>query len=218
MIKAPVYTSQGEKIGEHDLDPKVFGVAVTPALLHQVAVAEQANSRQVLAHTKTKAEVRGGGKKPWKQKGTGRARHGSIRSPQWRGGGVVFGPRANRNYTQKINKKMKRAATLMTLSDKVANHKFVILNRLDVDGKTKDWQKATKSIWRSVASGRERQPSVLIMLPSIPESLKRTTKNVPRVEAIRTDSLNVNALLKHEFALTTVEGVARLQNWFLKGK
>jgi large subunit ribosomal protein L4 len=216
MLSVSVYTSKGDKAGEQSLNPKVFGVKITPELVHQVVVAEQANSRQVLGHTKTKAEVRGGGKKPWKQKGTGRARHGSIRGPQWRGGGVVFGPRATRNYTQKINKKMKRAAVLMTLTDKVVNNKLIVLDHLDVSGKAKSWHDNTKQVWKEVAKSKAAQPSVLVLVPAIGDSLKRATKNVKRVEAIRTDSLNVNALLKHEYTLTTVAGLNSLEKWFLK--
>lgn len=215
-MKIPVYSVSGKQVGEADLNPKVFGVRLTPALIHQVVMAEQANAREVLAHTKTKAEVSGGGKKPWKQKGTGRARQGSIRSPQWRGGGVVHGPRKNRSYAQKVNKKMKRQAVLMTLSDKAANSKLVILEALDATGKTKDWQKTMSPVWKNVLKSTKRQPSTLLMVPTIPESLKRATKNVERLEAIRTDSLNMSALLGHEFAVTTVDGVKAMEKWFTK--
>jgi len=116
-MKTSLYNLQGTAIGEVELDEKIFGVPEKPAVIHQVVISQQRNSRQVLAHTKTKGEVRGGGKKPWKQKGTGRARAGSSRSPLWRGGGVTFGPLKERNFSAKVNKKMKNLALRMILSD-----------------------------------------------------------------------------------------------------
>src|SRR3989338_7273411 len=107
-MKYQVYNQEGEKVKEMDLNPAVFEVAMNNDLVHQAVVAQAANKRKPLAHTKDKGEVRGGGKKPWKQKGTGRARHGSSRSPLWIGGGVTFGPTNERNFSKKINKKMKK--------------------------------------------------------------------------------------------------------------
>ena len=121
-LKIKVYTQDGKETKELALNPAVFGVAVKESVVHQVMVAQMANSRVAIAHTKTRAEVRGGGRKPWKQKGTGRARHGSTRSPIWVGGGVTFGPRSDRNFSQKVNKKMKTKALFMCLSDKVNNN------------------------------------------------------------------------------------------------
>ena len=105
MSKIKVYNLEGKKTGEMELPPEVFDVKFKDSLVHQVYVAHISNARKTLAHTKTKGEVRGGGKKPWKQKGTGRARHGSIRSPLWKGGGITFGPRSERNFSKKINKR-----------------------------------------------------------------------------------------------------------------
>ena len=109
-VQTPIYNAKGESIGTQDLNPGVFNVAFNDAVVQQVVVAQQANARQVLAHTKGRGEVRGGGKKPWKQKGTGRARHGSTRSPIWVGGGITFGPTKERNFTLKVNKKMRQQA------------------------------------------------------------------------------------------------------------
>lgn len=218
-MKIPVYSINGKVVGEQELDPKVFAVTGKPELVQQTVVAEQANARQVLGHTKIRSEVRGGGKKPWKQKGTGRARQGSIRSPQWRGGGVVFGPRKDRNFSVRINKKMKRKALLMILSDKVARKRLLIIDDFNVSGKTKDFAKTMAALWPAVEAktSKTKSPSALIMVSTIPDALKQSTKNVPRTEAIRTDSLNVTTLLKHDYALTTKDGVKALEAW-LTGK
>lgn len=131
MINYKVYNQEAEQVGEVGLSNKIFNVKANNALIHQAVVAQTANARQVLAHVKNKGEVRGGGRKPWKQKGTGRARHGSIRSPLWKGGGVIFGPKKDRNFKKDINKKMKQKAIFMALSDKVANVKLIILDKLE---------------------------------------------------------------------------------------
>ena len=142
ILKAQVFRQTGEKIKELELNAKIFGVEVKESVVHQVIVAQMANSREAIAHTKLKSEVRGGGKKPWAQKGTGRARHGSSRSPIWVGGGVTFGPRNIRNFSQKINKKMKTKALFMCLSDKVANNLLTVLD--DVKQLINYWQLCLK--------------------------------------------------------------------------
>ena len=138
MSKVNIYNQKAETVGELELDAKVFAVKPNEALVHQAVVAQLANERQVLAHTKDRSEVRGGGKKPWRQKGTGRARQGSIRSPQWIGGGIVFGPLKTRNFSLKINKKMKQKAMFMALSDKLASNDLIVLDNLEMkESKTK---------------------------------------------------------------------------------
>jgi len=137
-MKATVYNIKGVEVKEVDLDPAIFSVKVKPELVQQAVVVSQANKRQVLAHAKDRSEVAGGGRKPWRQKGTGRARHGSNRSPIWRGGGITFGPTRSRNFSLKINKKAKRKALLMSLSDKAANGKIILLDKLELEeAKTK---------------------------------------------------------------------------------
>ena len=137
-ISVKIYNQKAEAVGDIKLSDKVFGVKANEPLVHQAMVAQMSNERQVLAHTKDRSEVRGGGRKPWKQKGTGRARAGSIRSPIWKGGGVTFGPRKDRNFSKNINKKMKQNAMLMVLSDRVKSGNFVVLDKLTVeDYKTK---------------------------------------------------------------------------------
>lgn len=218
MIKVKVYNQQGAAVGEKSLNEKVFGVKSQPALVEQAVVAERANARRSLAHTKTKGEVRGGGRKPWRQKGTGRARQGSIRAPQWRGGGVVFGPRKERRYDVRINKKMKRKALLMALSDKVANERLVVLDHLTVGGKTKDWQTLSRSLWSSIGPALPYQPTTLLITPTISMSIKRSVQNIPKVTAIRADSLNISSVLKHAYALTTIEGIDFLERWLAAKK
>lgn len=211
-MKLPIYNLAGKQVGEREINSAVFGVTAEPNLIQQLVVAESANARQVLAHTLTRSEVRGGGKKPWKQKGTGRARHGSIRSPLWRGGGVTFGPRSDRNFSLTIPSKMKRKALLMALSDKVANNKLVVLDDLTLTGKTKEFVAGTTSLWQVLSPARLK-PSVLLMLPTLSTEVKRATGNVPKVSAVRVDSLQVSAVLGSEMALTTVAGLEAMEAW-----
>ena len=147
MKKYPVYNVKAEKVREVDLNPAVFGVEVKESVVHQVAVAQRANARTAIAHTKTRGEVRGGGAKPWRQKGTGRARHGSNRSPIWVGGGITFGPRKDRNFSQKVNKKMKRKALFMCLANKANENLLFLLDKLVLeDGKTREMVDVLKSL------------------------------------------------------------------------
>ncbi len=206
----PIYNQSGVKIGEHELDAKVFGLKVSPVVVHQVLVAQLANARAPLAHTKMRGEVSGGGKKPWKQKGTGRARHGSIRSPLWRGGGVVFGPRNERNFEQKVNKKMKKKAVFMCLSDKVAFQKLIALDSLDLaDGKTKTFVKLLNSL---PVGGKK----VLVGLGAPNKNVMAGAKNLKQVWATDAGSLNVRDLLKYEYLLITPEGLQKIVTTFGK--
>jgi large subunit ribosomal protein L4 len=212
-MKLPVYSIEGKKVSEREVSDAVFGVSVKDALVYQVVVAEQANSRQVLAHTLTRSEVRGGGKKPWKQKGTGRARHGSIRSPLWRGGGITFGPRSDRNFTQTIPIKMRRKAILMGLANKAQNEKLVIVENLSFTGKTKDYVSVTANLFDKILKS-DRQPSVLVLMPTLSDEVKRATKNLTKVDAVRVDSLSLRPLLQYDVILTNLEGVEALEKRF----
>ncbi len=199
-----IYNTEGAVVGEQQLDPKVFGVKPNKALIHEVVVAQQSSARDSIAHTKTRGEVRGGGKKPWKQKHTGRARHGSTRSPLWVGGGITFGPRNTRVWSKKVNKKAKRAALRMVLSAKVAEGKLLVIDAWELaDYKTK-----------AAATRLKKLPSAdhktLLTLPVIPEKTWKSVANLPKVEVARTDSLNVVDLLRYPFVVTTTDGVAHL--------
>ena len=132
-MKIDIYNQKGEVTGSTTLPKEIFGVEFNADLVHQIAVSLSANKRQVSAHTKNRAEVRGGGKKPWRQKGTGRARVGSIRSPLWKGGGVTFGPRTDRKFEVEIPKKMRRKALFMVLSQKAKNNTLVVLDKFGSD-------------------------------------------------------------------------------------
>jgi large subunit ribosomal protein L4 len=203
-LNVKIYNAEGAASGELTLDPKVFGVVPNKSLIHQVVVAHESNARESIAHTKTRGEVRGGGKKPWKQKHTGRARHGSTRSPIWKGGGAVFGPRNTRNWELKVNKKSKRAALKMVLSAKVADAKLVVLDSFDVkEYKTKPVALRLKKL---PSAGRK----LLLALPVMTPEAWKSVKNIPNVEVSRTDSLNVVDLLKRPYLITTTDGIAAL--------
>src|SRR3989338_6543955 len=175
MIKIKIYNQKGVEVGEKVLNEKVFGLKPQPVLVEQAVAAERANARQVLAHTKTKGEVRGGGRKPWKQKGTGRARQGSIRAPQWRGGGIIFGPRSDRNFTLKINKKSKNAALRMVLSDKVANDAFLIVEKFAAtDGKTSALRKLFSTL-------PVEQKKTLVVLANNDVTVIRAVRNLAKI-------------------------------------
>lgn len=210
MPTVSIYNQKGEKVGEQDLDPKAFDLKVKSAVVHQALLAQLANARHSVAHTKTRGEVSGGGKKPWKQKGTGRARHGSIRSPIWKGGGTVFGPRAARDFSQKINRKVRASAILMCVSDKAAHAKLVVLDNLNLaDGKTK-----TVSKLLSVLPVKDKK--TLVGLEKSNKNFMSGVKNLENVWAEDAGSLNVRDLLKYEYLLTTPEGLKKIASTFGK--
>jgi len=185
-MKLSIYNIKAEVVGEQELNPRVFDVAVNESLVHQAAVTQQANERQVLAHTKDRGAVRGGGKKPWRQKGTGRARAGSSRSPLWRGGGVTFGPTKDRNFSKKMNVKMKRKAICMVLSDKVHHNEFLILDSIDFkNGKTKPAVAVLKTLEKNVLQPDAKAArSMLIITDSKNELAQRALRNVVAVSFI----------------------------------
>lgn len=204
MAKVPLYNQDGAQAGELTLSDAVFAVTPKESVVHQVYVALEANDREPWAHSKDKSEVRGGGKKPWKQKGTGRARHGSIRSPIWKGGGVTFGPLNERNYTQKINRKMNQEAVRMCLTDKVVDAKFIVLETLAPTGKTKDMAGLRKKL---PGSGK----TTLILAGENNEKLLLATRNIPSVRVERAQDVNVVDLLHHQYVITTKDGIAALE-------
>lgn len=184
MIKIPVYNQKGKEIKKRDIPENIFGVLIKPGLVQEMVVAHAANSRVATAHTKTRAEISGGGKKPWKQKGTGRARHGSTRSPIWRKGGITFGPRSNRNYSKKVNTKAKRAALAMVLTDKVANKKLIILDAFTIEKpKTKEVAQALKAF--------PKLRSVLLVLAGEHANFVRASRNLQNISLSSPANLNV---------------------------
>jgi len=190
------------------LPKEIFDVKMNPDLLHQTVVSQMANRRQVLAHTKDRSEVRGGGRKPWRQKGTGRARHGSIRSPLWKGGGVTFGPTKERVFKRKINKKTKKQALSMVLSAKVKNNLLLILD-LDLKqmpAKTKQMAEIFKKL--------PLKGSALIALPKIDLNFIKSTKNIPKIETIEARNLNALDLLLFKHLILPKESIKIIQNNF----
>lgn len=205
-MKITTYNQNGEKIGETELPEQIFGVKIIPELLHQAVVAQFANMRKVIAHTKDRSEVRGGGKKPWRQKGTGRARHGSRRSPLWVGGGVTFGPTKERNFKKGINKKMKQNAILMAMSGKFTSEKLVVLDKLELkEAKTKEMA----VVLDKLIPGGE---SALMLMPGKNEATQRASRNIPGFKLINSSNINIRDLLSYNYLMITKETIEVLKD------
>ncbi len=194
MFKVNLYNQLGKAIGKVDLDPQVFSVPPKEVLIQQVLTAYLNNTRRNYAHTKVRSERQGGGRKPWRQKGTGRARAGSVRSPLFRKGGVVFGPRNNRNYKIKINVKMKQLANCMVLSDRVKEEKLMIVDKIDLkEFKTKKAEE--------ILSSFQIDNKVLIVLAKPTLTIKKSFHNLSQVRLIPASQLNIFDLLNNTFIL-----------------
>ncbi len=204
MAKVDLYKMDGTKAGTQELPDALFGVDVSPELVHEAIVAQDANARVKRAKTKDRSDVRGGGRKPWKQKGTGRARHGSRRSPIWVGGGVTFGPTLLRNFGKKINKKAKRKALAMMLSDKVASEQFVALEAFEMpEAKTK-----------FVATMRKSLPgadtSAIIVTTNEDDAVVRGAQNLPKTGTIGATNLNVRDLAQYQYVIASKAAIEKL--------
>jgi large subunit ribosomal protein L4 len=209
MLKIKIYNMEGKAVGERELAPELFSVKANEGLVHLAAETQMANVRVASAHTKTRGEVRGGGKKPWKQKGTGRARHGSTRSPIWVGGGITFGPRSDRNFSKKLNKKSKKTAVAMLLSDKAKNDGLVALDDLKLeDGKTKKMAAMLKKL----PVGRH----VLMILAASDKMAVRASRNLQNLKTVTTNDLNVLDLLKADTVVAPVAALDRLEKGYKK--
>ncbi len=207
MLKTKLYNLEGKKTGEVELPESVFGVKLSDDLVHQAVVAQMANARQVLADTKDKGEVRGGGKKPWKQKGTGRARHGSSRSPLWKGGGVTFGPTSDRNFSKMINKKMKTKALLMVLSSKLKDNELVVVENIKLE-------KASTKKMKDILGKLPLSGKVLISMDKKNDSVFNSVKNISSVSMLASDSLNVVDLLKNKMLVIDKKGVEKIKETY----
>jgi len=192
-MQVPVYNAQGKQINEIELRDDIFAVPIHEGLMHQALVRQMANARLGTHKTKTRGEVRGGGRKPWRQKGTGRARQGSIRSPQWRGGGTVFGPQP-RSYEKKMPRKMRRQALRSALSVKAAASQVMVLDVLEMS------QPRTKDL-AQVLQNLGVDSSALILLPQRDEVILRSVRNLPQVRTLVAQYLNVRDLLKFDYVL-----------------
>lgn len=213
-MKISVYNQKAEVVGEMDLNDKIFGVKPSIHLLAEAVRIQASNARKGLANTKTRGEVSGGGKKPWKQKGTGRARVGSTRSPIWRHGGVTFGPTSDRNWSLKINKKAKTKALFMSLSDKVTDGRFIIIEGLSLDAaKTKQFIAVMKAFEdKKVDLGKKQ----LFVLPKKDESLIRASRNIPHVTPTFAASLNVTDVLKADSMVIMKDSLSVIEKIYLK--
>ncbi|KNF08020.1 50S ribosomal protein L4 [Gottschalkia purinilytica] len=203
MPKVALYNVSGQQIGDIELSDAVFGVEVNEHVIYEVVKSQLANKRQGTQSAKTRAEVRGGGRKPWRQKGTGRARQGSIRAPQWVGGGVVFAPKP-RDYSYKVPKKVRKLAMKCALSSKVENSEIIVLDELSLaQPKTKDMV----NILKSVNSAKK----ALVVMAEKDENVVKSANNIPGVETTLVNTLNVYDILKYDSFIITKEAVKKVE-------
>lgn len=203
MPKVAVYNMQGEVVGEMELSDEVFGCPVNEAVLHSAVVMQLASRRLGTASTKTRGEVSGGGRKPWRQKGTGRARAGSIRSPLWRKGGIVFGPKP-RKYGYRLPKKVRRLALRSALSAKVQEGNLVVVEDLNLpEIKTKEMVKVLKAL--------KAEPKALVVTAAYDEKVEKSARNIPGVLPMEAKGLNVYDILYHDKLVMTKEAVAKVE-------
>lgn len=202
MATVSVYNIEGKEVGTIDLNDDVFGVEVNEHLVHKAVVSQLANKRQGTQKAKTRSEVSGGGRKPWRQKGTGHARQGSTRAPQWTGGGVVFAP-VPRDYSVKMNKKEKRAALKSALSSKVEEKKFIVIDEMNFDEiKTKKFQEVLNNLNVNKA---------LVVLEDDNKNVEISARNIPDVKTAHTNTINVYDILKYNTVITTKAVVATIE-------
>ena len=202
MAKVSVYNMEGKEVGNMDLNDAVFGVEINEHLVHMAVVQQLANNRQGTQKAKTRSEVSGGGRKPWRQKGTGHARQGSTRSPQWTGGGVVFAPKP-RDYSFKMNKKEKRIALLSALSSKVAESKIVVLDEFKLDEiKTKKFVEVMNNL---------KVENALVVLEGENKNVVLSGRNIPSVKVTATNEINTYDVLKYTTLVVTKAAVEKLE-------
>ena len=202
MAKVSVYNMEGKEVGTMDLNDSIFAVEINEHLVHMAVVQQLANNRQGTQKAKTRSEVSGGGRKPWRQKGTGHARQGSTRSPQWTGGGVVFAP-TPRDYSFKLNKKEKRAALKSALTSVVNENKFIVVDELKLDSiKTKDFAKVLTNL---------NVEKALVVLDTNDQNVVMSAKNIPTVKTALTNTINVYDILKYNTVVVTKAAVDQIQ-------
>lgn len=208
MPKIAIKNLQGKDVREESLSEVIFGHASNDTLLHQVYVALISNVRQAIAHTKDRSERAGTGKKPWKQKGTGRARAGSVRSPLWRKGGVTFGPTKERNYQKKTTARMRQKATMIALSEKVRSGKLVVLENFALS------EQKTKVVAEALQALNINGRSMVIAFEAGEKGAERAIRNIPRTYVTLAETLNVKDLLDHEYAVMSVASLPVLEKRF----
>ena len=202
MPKTTLYNTKAEKVGEIELNDLVFGIEANNEAMHTMVVNYLANQRQGTQSTKTRTEVRGGGRKPWRQKGTGRARQGSIRAPQWTGGGVALGPKP-RSYRFSVNKKLRRLALKSALSTKVAENEIIVIDELKLDSfKTKEMAAILKAF---------EADNALVVTAGKDENVVRSAANIPGIETSMAENLNVYDVLKYNKFIVTKDAVSKIE-------
>lgn len=202
MPKTTLYNIKAEKVGEIELNDLVFGIEANNEAMHTMVVNYLANQRQGTQSTKTRTEVRGGGRKPWRQKGTGRARQGSIRAPQWTGGGVALGPKP-RSYRFSVNKKLRRLALKSALSTKVAENEIIVIDELKLDSfKTKEMAAILKAF---------EADNALVVTAGKDDNVVRSAANIPGIETSMAENLNVYDVLKHSKFIVTKDAVSKIE-------
>ena len=202
MAKVSVYNIEGKEVGKIDLSDAVFGVEVNEHLVHMAVVSQLANNRQGTQKAKTRSEVSGGGRKPWRQKGTGHARQGSTRAPQWTGGGMVFAP-TPRDYTIRLNKKEKRAALKSALTSRVEENKFIVIDEINFEeAKTKNFANILKNLDVSKA---------LVVLEDDNKNAELSARNIADIKTAKTNTINVYDILKYNTVITTKAVVAKIE-------
>lgn len=204
MAQTTIYNYEGQSVGQMELPDRLFAITPNPGLVHEAVMAQRANARHAIASTKTRGMVHGGGKKPWKQKGTGRARQGSIRSPQWKGGGVVFGPSSERNFSLKMNRKAKRKALSMVLTDKLLREKLFVLEAVN---KTSIKTKAFASTMQKLPVDR----TTLIVLGGSDPLTVRMARNLSSVKVVTVNSLNILDLLTYRSVVFMKDAISALE-------
>jgi large subunit ribosomal protein L4 len=203
MMLVSVRNMSGEKVKEVDLRDDIFAVPINESVMHQALVRQLTNARLGTHKTKTRGEVRGGGRKPWRQKGTGRARHGSIREPQWRGGGTVFGPRP-RSYRQKMPRKMRRLALKSALSVKAANGQIMVLDALEMlEPKTREME--------VILDNLDVDSTALILLPERNTNVEKSTNNLPYAKTLRAQYLNVRDVLGYDYLIMSLGALKAIE-------
>jgi len=203
MPKVALYNVSGAQVGEVELSDAVFGIEPNAHVLHDAVVMQQASLRQGTHKVKGRSEVSGGGRKPWKQKGTGRARQGSIRAPQWKGGGVVFGP-TPRSYAYKLPKKVRRLAVKSALSSKVNDNEIIVLDQLAMSQpKTKEFAAILKNL--------NVDRKALVVSSSLDENIALSARNIPGVKFVAADGINVLDILGHDKLIITKEAVGKVE-------
>lgn len=205
MANVSVYNMEGKEVGKMDLNDAVFGVEINEHLVHMAVVQNLANKRQGTQKAKTRSEVSGGGRKPWRQKGTGHARQGSTRAPQWKGGGVVFAP-TPRDYSFKLNKKEKRAALKSVLTSRVQDNKLIVLDELKFDAiKTKEFKKVMDNL---------KVDKAMVVIGGQDENVILSARNLPRVNTAVAENINVYDILKGDTLVLTKDAVAKIEEVF----